>query len=145
MKNYDLSQYILRDGNVMLFPLTKEEMTYLLQSKDVFSSYIRLPYYAKEQNLDVLQKVCDQLDMEDDYWFLHTGWTVVDVKARAIVGFLRLEQVDQFNKIVFQVTDDKCEGIKRDDALNLFFKFLNVNNFYNIVVEDLDKAVANEN
>lgn len=145
MKNYDLSQYILREGNTMLFPLTKEELSMLAVSIDGFSHYIRLPYLAMQQKKEDLEQVCNAVDMEDDYWFLSTQWVCVDVKARAIVGFLRLETVDQFNKIIFHINDNECKGITRDDAFGLFFKFLSVNNYYNIVVEDLDKkAVANE-
>lgn len=146
MKNYDLSQYVLREGNAMLFPLTKEEISYLKFGAEVFSSYIRIPYFAKVQSVQELELLCEKLDMEDDYWFLKSQWAIVDIKARAIVGYLRLEQISNFNKIVFEVCDDKCKGIAREDALNLFVKFLSINNFYNIVLEDVDKkVVANEN
>ena len=80
--------------------------------------------------------------MEDDYWFLSTQWVAVDVLAKAIVGYLRLEKVDQFNKIVLQVTDEKCQSITRENVLELFYKFLSLNDFYNIIVEDIDKKVV---
>ncbi len=144
--NYDLSQYLLQDGNTLLFPLTKEEVSQLVLSVEDFSAYIRLPFYAKLQNKKSLQKVVSALDMEDNYWFLNTQWVCVDVKARAIVGLIKLEKVDQFNKIVLHVNEEKCVGITKNDVLQLFYKFLSVNNFCNIIVEDLDKkVVANEN
>lgn len=145
MKNYDLSQYMLRSGNVIIFPLTKDELSILSSGVDNFSSYIRMPYFAKSQVAEEVARVIDSVDMEDDYWFLNTQWVGVDIKARAIIGYLRLEKVDQFNKIVFQVTDEKCESVTREDVLELFYRFLAVNNYYNIVLEDVDKkAVANE-
>ena len=145
MKNYDLSQYVLRAGNAMIFPLTQEEVAILCVGEADFSKYIRMPYFAKSQKTEDLQKLANSIDMENEYWFLNTLWVSVDIKARAIIGYLRLEQVAQFNKIIFQVTDDKCESITRDDVLELFYKFLTANNYYNIVYEDIDKkAVANE-
>lgn len=142
MKNYDLSQYVLRDGNTMIFPLTKEEVCCLLTGKQNFSSYIRLPYFAKQQTVFELKQISENVDMEDDYWFLSTQWVAVDVLAKAIVGYLRLEKVDQFNKIVLQVTDEKCQSITRENVLELFYKFLSLNDFYNIIVEDIDKKVV---
>lgn len=144
--NYDLSQYMIQNGNTLIFPLTKEEVSQLVSSVEDFSAYIRLPFYAKLQNIDSLKNILSVLNMEDNYWFLKTQWVCVDVKARAIVGLIKLEQVDQFNKIVLHVNQEKCVAITKDDVLELFYKFLSVNNFYNIIVEDLDKkVVANEN
>ena len=143
MKNIDLSQYIIRDGNTLLFPLTKEELSMLIESTDGFSKYIRMPYYATNNNFN---DIYNKLDMDNDYWFLNSIWVGVDVKARAIIGTLWLEQIEQFNKIVLQVTEDKCESITKNDVLMLFYNFLNVNNYCNIIVEDLDKKVtSNEN
>lgn len=144
MKNYDLSQYMLRKENTLLFPLTQEELITLNTSVADFENYIKLPYYAKEQSKDELLKIIENVNMEDDYWFLSSQWVAVDVKAKAIVGYLRLEKVDQFNKIVLQVSEDKCSSIKRDDVLNLFYRFLAGNDFYNIVVEYKDE-VKDEN
>lgn len=145
MKNYDLSQYVLRAGNAMIFPLTQEEVSILCDGEDAFSKYIRMPYFAKSQKVEDLQKLTNDIDMENEFWFLNTLWVSVDIKARAIIGYLRLEKVDQFNKIIFQVTDDKCESITREDIFELFYKFLIANNYYNIVYEDIDKkVVANE-
>ena len=145
MKNYDLSQYMLREGNTLLFPLTQEEIS-LLNSKENFSYYIRLPYLAKKQSKGELDKISKNVDMENDYWFLNTQWVSVDVKAKAIVGYLRLEKIDDFNKIIVHLNDKECKSITKQDVINLFYKFLSVNQYYNIVVEDLDKkAVADEN
>ncbi|MBE7075037.1 MAG: hypothetical protein E7376_03570 [Clostridiales bacterium] len=145
MKEYDLSQYILRSGNVMLFPLTREEVHCLLSGVNNFVNYIRLPYFAKKQDSCELENIINAVDMENDYWFLNTQWVCVDIKARAIVGYLRLEKIEQFNKIVMQVTDESCQGITRDDVLDLFYRFLAGNDYYNIIVEDIDKkGVANE-
>lgn len=128
MKNYDLSQYVLQYGNTMLFPLTKEEILILKKDKNEFSSYIRLPFLARLQTKDELEKVYDAVDMEDEYWFLKSLWVGVDIKARAIVGYLKLEKIDEFNKIVLSINEENCVSTKRDDFLELFHNFLNLNN-----------------
>lgn len=140
MKNYDLSKYILRDKDLMLFPLTKEEVSILKSGLVEFENYIRLPYYAKTQDENELQAIIDAVDMENDYWFLNTQWVGVDIKSRSIIGRLKLEKIDQFNKIVLQVTDEKCVSVTREDVLGLFYKFLAVNGYVNIVVQNLDEV-----
>ena len=144
MKNYDLSQYMLREDNLILFPLTYEEIMILIDGKDKFQEYIRLPYFAKDQNKEELLSIASGVDMNDDYWFLKTQWVAVDVKERAIIARLNLKQEDIFNKIIYQINDEKCLSVKRDDVVNLFYKFLNVNNYVNIISFDVDGR-KNEN
>ena len=140
MKNYDLSKYILQKDTLLIFPLTKDEVAMLMTGADKFSEYIRIPYLAKEHDDTFLNKVLQNIDMENDYWFLDSIWMCTDIKAKAIVGTVKLEKVDQFNKIVMQVNEDSCVSVTSDDVLNLFYRFLAGNGFVNIVVQTLNEV-----
>jgi len=139
MKNYDLSQYMLRKDNVLMFPLTKEELEVLRGDEGKFSRVINLPYYAKIQEKEELDTIINGVDMDDDYWFMKSQWAIVDVKVKAIVGYLRLEVQDIWNIIVLQVSEDVCKGIEREDALGLFYRFLAGNGYPNICVRHIDR------
>jgi len=140
MKSYDLSQYILRKNSVLLFPLTREELEMLNEDEQKFSSYIKLPYFAKNQEKNELTEIINNVDMENDYWFLKSQWVIVDVKAKAIVGYLRLTQEDIWNIIVMQITKDECKDIEREDVLGLFYRFLAGNGYPNICVKYIDEV-----
>jgi len=140
MKNYDLSKYLLQKDDLIIFPLTKEEVSLLKEDVDGFSKYIRISYLAKQHSEDFLEKIINNMDMEDDYWFLNSLWLCTDIKARAIIGTLNLEKADQFNIITMQVSDEHCKSVNKEDVKKLFYRFLAGNDFINIVIKDLDEA-----
>ena len=135
MKNYDLSQYMIRHGEILIFPLTKEEVGILKSGRANFSEHIGLPYITAPHSKEVLEKIENAMDMDNDYWFMNSLWMVVHTKTKEIYGTLRYEKENEYNKIIRNVTmmfeyPDSYEG-----CVNLFAKFLEVNNYNNIVVE----------
>ena len=142
MKNYDLSKYMIRSGDVLIFPLTKEEIGILKNSTEEFSKYIRLPYITARHHTDTLQKIENAVDMENDYWFMNSLWMVVHIKTKEIYGTLRYEKEDEFNKIIKNLTMILEYQESYEDCVNLFAKFLEVNNYNNILVEN-DKNLLN--
>lgn len=134
MKNYDLGQYMLQTDKIVMFPITKEEIEILRKGKDDFEKHFRMPYIASDLKTEAFEQL-DILDMEDDYWFMQSLWIVVDIKAREIFGTLRYKNENDQNKIIANLTmlSDFPEAC--NEALNLFAKFLTVNNYTNIAVE----------
>lgn len=140
MKNYDLSQYMIRSGDILIFPLTKEEVGILKNGVQEFSDYIRLPYITAIHSKDTLQKIEDAVNMDNNYWFMNSLWMVVHTKTKEIYGTLRYEKEDEFNKIVKNITLLLEYQESYEECVNLFAKFLHVNNYQNILVE-VDKDV----
>lgn len=136
MKNYDLSKYILRSGDVLMFPITSEELQIFKDGRETFAQYIRMPYIGALVPQKKLNELLAKVDMENDYWFMDTIWMVADIKSKEIFGTIRYEKEDEFNKIVKNLTV-LLDAVKTyEDAINLFARFLSVNNYNNILVED---------
>ena len=142
MKNYDLSKYMIRHGDILIFPLTKEEVGILKSGVDEFSNYIRLPYITAAHHKDTLEKIENSIDMENDYWFMSSLWMIVHTKTKEIYGTLRYEKEKEFNKIIKNITLILEYQESYEDCVNLFAKFLEVNNYNNILVET-DKNLLN--
>lgn len=142
MKNYDLSKYMIRHGDILIFPLTKEEVGILKNSASEFSNYIRLPYITATHDINTLEQIESAVDMENDYWFMNSLWMVVHTKTKEIYGTLRYEKENEFNKIVKNITLILEYQESYEDCVNLFAKFLEVNNYNNILVEN-DKNLLN--
>ena len=139
MKNYDLSKYMIQSGEILIFPLTKEEITILKSGREEFSNYIRLPYITGVHSNNTLEKLENLVDMEDDYWFMNSLWMVVHTKSKEIYGTVRYEKEGEFNKIVKNITVLMDAQQTYEAAIDLFARFLSVNNYNNILVEqDLD-------
>ena len=103
MKNYDLSQYMIRQGNIIIFPLTKEEVL-MLKNKAEFEKYINLPYITANHSINSLESIAQSVDMQNDYWFLNSLWVAVHTKTKEIYGTLRLVQQKDVNKIIKNLT-----------------------------------------
>lgn len=139
MKNYDLSKYMIKSGEVLIFPLTQEEITILKSGREEFSNYIRLPYITGVHSIETLEKLEKAVDMENDYWFMNSLWMVVHTKSKEIYGTIRYEKEGEFNKIIKNITVLMDAQETYEDAINLFARFLSVNNYNNLLVEqDLD-------
>ena len=136
MKNYDLSQYMIRHGEILIFPITKEEIGILKSGKENFSKHLGIPYITAPHNIDVLNFIENKTNMENDYWFMDTLWMVVHTKTKEIFGTLRYEKDGEYNKIIKNLTMILEYPESYEDCVNLFAKFLDVNNYRNIVVEN---------
>ena len=134
MKKYDLGEYMLTTDKIVMFPITIEELKVLRESKQKFEEYFKMPYITADLIDEVLDGVINNLDMDNEYWFLNSLWIVVDIKAREIYGTIRYEKCGDENKIITNLTllSDFPEAY--DQSINLFAKFLIVNNYKNIVV-----------
>lgn len=143
MKNYNLGEYMLTTDKIVMFPLSLEELELLTKNKQEFEKYFNMPYITADLKNEVLNNLINCLDMDDEYWFLHSLWIVVDIKAREIYGTIRYEKCGEINKLITNLTllSDFPEAC--DDALNLFAKFFVVNGYKNIVVEN-DKIKIQE-
>ena len=142
MKNYDLSKYMIRSGDVLIFPLTKEEVGILKNGTEEFSKYIRLPYITADHSKETLEKIENAVDMENDYWFMDSLWVATHIKTKEIYGTLRYEKDGEYNKIIKNITMILEYQESYEDCVNLFAKFLDVNNYNNILVEN-DKNLLN--
>ena len=142
MKNYDLSKYMIRHGDILIFPLTKEEVGILKGGAEEFGKYIRIPYITAMHDENTLEKIENSVDMENDYWFMDSLWMVVHTKTKEIYGTLRYEKEGEFNKIIKNITLILEYQESYEDCVNLFAKFLDVNNYNNILVET-DKNLVN--
>jgi len=127
---------MLKTNKIIMFPITKEELEVLKNSRDQFETYFKMPFIASELHQEVFANLLNNLDMENDYWFMNTLWVVVDIKAREIYGTIRYEKCQEANKIIANLTmlSDFPEAC--DEALSLFAKFLTVNNYDNILIEN---------
>lgn len=136
MKNYDLSQYMIRHGEILIFPITKEEVGILKNNRADFSVHLGIPYITSPHSKKTLEQIENKVDMENDYWFMDTLWMVVHTKTKEVYGTLRYEKDGESSKIIKNITmlfeyPDSYEG-----CVNLFAKFLEVNNYKNITVEE---------
>lgn len=130
---------MIQSGEILIFPLTKEEITILKGGVEEFSNYIRLPYITGVHSNKTLEKLEGLIDMEDDYWFMNSLWLIVHTKSKEIYGTVRYEKDGEFNKIIKNICVLMDARQTYEDAINLFAKFLSVNNYNNILVEqDLD-------
>lgn len=136
MKNYDLSEYVLRDGDVIMFPLTKQEISILAEGRNEFEKYFKMPFVAGYHGKDVLTRIANGVNMDNDYWFMDSLWIVVDAKSKEIYGTIRYEKNGEVNKIIKNITlfIDAVETYNK--AIELFARFLSVNNYLNIVIEE---------
>lgn len=141
MKNYDLSKYMIQSGEILIFPLTKEEITILKAGREEFSKYIRLPYITGVHSNATLEKLEKLVDMENDYWFMNSLWMVVHTKSKEIYGTVRYEKEGEFNKIIKNVTILSDAQETYENALNLFARFLSVNNYNNILIEQDEDVI----
>ena len=126
---------MLRQGDILLFPLTKEEVS-MLKNKSEFEKYIRLPYITANHAVKTLEKISSSVDMENDYWFLNSLWLAVHTKTKEIYGTIRLEKDGEFNKIIKNITLILEYQQSYLSASELFERFLTVNGFNNIVIEN---------
>lgn len=134
MKNYDLSQYMLRRGDIILFPITQEEVGILKQGKEAFEKYIRMPYVTGVIATDIVEGIESSINMDDDYWFMNTLWIVAHIPSKEIFGTIRYKSVGEESRVITNVTmlsdvPDTYEG-----AIKLFVDFLSVNNYKNIAI-----------
>ena len=141
MKNYDLSKYMIKSGEVLIFPLTQEEISILKSGMEEFSNYIRLPYITGVHSIKTLEKLEKAVDMENDYWFMNSLWMVVHTKSKEIYGTVRYEKEGEFNKIIKNITVLMDAQETYEEAINLFAKFLSVNNYNNILVEQDEEVI----
>ncbi len=139
MKDYDLSQYMLRGNGFVIFPLTKVELERLGESVIEFERKLGLPYHSKRYTKGEIENISKGIDMENDYWFLDTLWVGVDFGTKSVVGSLRLIKGDNNNTVIYHHNENKCATSSRNDFLGLFQKFLEVNNFNNIVILKSDE------
>ena len=135
MKNYDLSQYMLRRGDVVMFPITRDEIGILKSGRESFESYFKMPYVAGEFNENGLTAIQNRVDMENDYWFMDSLWIATDVKSKEIFGTLRYEKFEDINKIMINLTVFLDEQNLYEEAINLFADFLSVNGYKNLQIE----------
>ena len=140
MKEYDLSKYILQNDTLFIFPLTKDEVQILKQGAEEFSGYIKIPYLAKIHSGEFLDVIFNNISMDDDYWFLNSIWMCVDTKARAIVGTVKLDSDKTSTRMLFQVSENACASVSKNDVQKLFYRFLSGNEYQNIVAIDMDEA-----
>lgn len=136
MKNYDLSQYVLREKDIIMFPLTQEETGILKSGKELFEDYIKMPYIAGMLCENVLNEIINAEDMENDYWFMNALWIVAHIPSREIFGSIRYKKEEDNNKIIKNITVlSDCQETYIQ-ATELFAKFLSVNGYTNIVIEN---------
>lgn len=136
MKNYDLSQYVLRQGDIIMFPLTKDEVLLLKNGKQQFEEYFKMPYVAGQLATGQMQSILNNLNMLDDYWFLNSLWVVMHAPSKEIFGTIRYLKQDNTSKVIKNITVlSDCQETYLQ-ATELFVRFLSVNNFKNIVIEN---------
>lgn len=90
MQQEDLSEYVLESKDVLVFPLSLQELELLNQNPVAFSAYINVWYDGDDFNSPVMQKAYQEQikllkDNESD-WIWHTFWMIVSIKERTIVG-----------------------------------------------------------
>ena len=119
-----------------MFPITSEELEIFKNGRETFGKYIRMPYVGALIRPEKIDEFLNKVDMDNDYWFMDTLWMVADIKSKEIFGTIRYEKEDEFNKIVKNLTVLLDAVNTYEDAINLFARFLSVNNYNNILVED---------
>lgn len=90
------------DGSeVLIFPLTLEELELLKQDKDGFEKYINLEYCAEDTNDPEIQNIIEiQLKMlknDQKNWIFHTFWVIVSLLNRKIVGTIDFKNTPNKN------------------------------------------------
>ena len=140
MKKIDLSEYILQKDNLLVFPLTKDEIRILRHSKDEFSTYIKIPYLAHTHNDIFLEKVINNINMDDNFWFLNTIWVCVDILAKSIVGTVKLESANENNKIIYLINEKNCVSTNKKQITDLFYAFYDANGYKNISTHNLNEV-----
>lgn len=135
MKNYDLSQYMLRRGDILIFPITNEEIGILKNGRTSFEEHFKMPYVAGEFQTERLNEIQRRVDMENDYWFMNSLWIVVDIKSKEIFGTLRYQKCGDKSKVLINLTVFLDAQNLYEEAINLFVDFLSVNGYKNIEIE----------
>lgn len=135
MKNYNLGEYMLRSGEVVMFPITSEEINILKNGKGEFETYFKMPYIAGEFNTPFLEKIKTEVNMENPYWFLNSLWVIAHIKSKEIFGTIRLKKDIDTTRVYTNITMLLDAQETYSEAVNLFVKFLSVNGYQNIYIE----------
>lgn len=126
---------MLRSGEVVMFPITSEEINILMSGKGEFETYFKMPYIAGEFNLPFLERIKTEVNMENPYWFLNSLWVVAHTKSKEIFGTIRLKKELDSTKVFTNITMLLDAQETYSEAVNLFVKFLSVNGYQNIYIE----------
>ena len=135
MKNYNLGEYMLRSGEVVMFPMTNEEIGILKSGKEAFETYFKMPYIAGEFNAPFLEETINAVNMENPYWFLKSLWVVAHIKSKEIFGTIRFKKDLETTKVFTNITMLLDAQDTYSEAVNLFVRFLSVNGYENIYIE----------